>query len=93
MDYRVPFDELRTELTSILEDTDLWDGEANNIQITDSKAGFVEVRAMVSARNASDTWDLRVLVREKLITFLQKNYPESIAHTRVMLNNSDTDGK
>ena len=93
MDYRVPFDELRTELTSILEDTDLWDGEANNIQITDSKAGFVEVRAMVSARDASDTWDLRVLVREKLITFLQKNYPESIAHTRVMLNNSDTDGK
>lgn len=93
MDYRVPFDELRTELSSILASTDLWDGEANNIQITDSKAGFVEVRAMVSAKDASDAWDLRVLVREKLITYLQENYPDSIAHNRVMLTNSDTDGK
>lgn len=89
MDYRVPFDALRKELTKILESTDLWDGEANNIQITDSKAGFVEVRAMVSAKDASDTWDLRVLVREKLITFLQENYPESIARNRVLLENSE----
>lgn len=93
MDYRVPFDALRTELTTILENTDLWDGEANNIQITDSKAGYVEVRAMVSARDASDTWDLRVLVREKLITFLQKKYPDSIAHSRVMLKEMGTESK
>ncbi|CAN0603055.1 unnamed protein product [Ectocarpus sp. 12 AP-2014] len=93
MDYRVPFDELRTELTKVLKSTDLWDGEANNIQITDSKAGFVEVRAMVSARDASDAWDLRVLVREKLITFLQKNYPDSIAHNRVLLTETSTNRK
>jgi len=86
MDYRVPFDELRKELATILESTDLWDGEASNIQITDSKATYVEVRAMVSARNASDAWDLRVLVREKLIAFLQENYPDSIAHHRLLLN-------
>lgn len=89
MDYRVPFDELRTELTKILEKSDLWDGEANNIQVTDSKAGFVEVRAMVSARDASDAWDLRVLVREKLISFLQENYPESIARTRHIVETNE----
>ncbi len=89
IDYRVPFDALRKELTRILENTPLWDRKANNIQVTDSKAGFVEVRAMVSARDASDAWDLRVLVREKLITFLQKNYPDSIAHSRVLLTNVD----
>lgn len=93
MDYRVPFDELRTELTAILKSTELWDGEANNIQITDSKAGFVEVRALISAKDASDAWDLRVLVREKLITFLQNNYPDSIAHNRVMLTETSTDRK
>jgi small-conductance mechanosensitive channel len=87
MDYRVPFDALRKELATILESTDLWDGEASNIQITDSKATYVEVRAMVSARNASDAWDLRVLVRERLITFLQENYPDSIAHNRVLIKN------
>ncbi|PIB28817.1 hypothetical protein BFP77_09315 [Maribacter sp. 4U21] len=90
MDYRVPFDALRKELATILESTDLWDGEASNIQITDSKATYVEVRAMVSARNASDAWDLRVLVRERLITFLQENYPDSIAHNRVLLKDVNT---
>jgi len=85
IDYRVPFDALRTELTRILENTPLWDGKANNIQVTDSKATYMEVRAMMSANDASKAWDLRVLAREKLITFLQENYPESIAHSRVLL--------
>jgi hypothetical protein len=53
--------------------------------VTDSKADYVEVRATVSADDSVRAWELRVLVREKLISFLQKNYPESIAHTRVLL--------
>lgn len=89
-DYRVSFDALRTELESILSQTDLWDGLTQNIQVTDSKPNCVEIRAMVSAKDASTLWDLRVLVRENLITFLQENYPESIAHTRVLLKDSIT---
>ena len=85
-DYTVPFDALRKELNRIVEASDLWDKEVANIQVTDSKAGHVEVRALVSARDASTAWDLRVHVREKLIAFLQENYPESIAHTRVLLH-------
>ncbi|MBT8313549.1 MAG: mechanosensitive ion channel family protein, partial [Maribacter sp.] len=73
----------------ILESTDLWDGEANNIQVTDSKANYVEIRAMMSAKDSSSAWELRVLVREKLIAFLQKNYPESLAHTRIYVNSAD----
>ncbi len=85
-DYTVPFDALRGELQRIVEGTDLWDGEVVNIQVTDSRAEYVEVRALVSARDASTAWSLRVHVREKLIAYLQENYPESIAHTRVLLN-------
>lgn len=90
-DYRVPFDELRHELTRIVENTDLWDGEVNNIQVTDSKADYVEIRALVSAKDSPTAWDLRVHVREKLISFLQKNYPESIARTRVLLQKNSND--
>tara|TARA_R110002051_G_scaffold273884_1_gene334579 strand:- start:3913 stop:4965 length:1053 start_codon:yes stop_codon:yes gene_type:complete len=86
-DYNVPFDELRKELTKILENTDLWDGEVNVLQVTDSKPQSVEIRALMSAKDSLTAWDLRVLVREKLIVFLQENYPESIAHTRVMVKN------
>lgn len=88
-DYRVPFDALRGELTRILENTDLWDQKVNVLQVTDSKANFVEVRALMSAKDSPTAWDLRVHVREKLISFLQENYPESIVHNRLLLNEKD----
>ncbi len=88
-DYKVPFDAIREELTKILESTDLWDKEVNVLQVTDSKQNCVEIRALMSARDSPTAWDLRVLVREKLITFLQENYPDSIVRNRILLEKSD----
>ncbi|MCM4150110.1 hypothetical protein DHD05_00770 [Arenibacter sp. N53] len=87
-DYRVPFDKLREELTRVLSSTDLWDGKVNVLQVTDAKAQSVEVRALMSAVDSSTAWDLRVLVREKLIGFLQEHYPESLPHTRLYLTDN-----
>lgn len=84
-DYHVPFDKLREELTRILNSTDLWDGKVNVLQVTDAKAQSVEIRALMSAVDSPTAWDLRVLVREKLIGYLQKNFPESLPHTRLYL--------
>ncbi|RAJ14283.1 mechanosensitive ion channel family protein [Arenibacter echinorum] len=89
-DYRVPFDKLREELTRILSSTDLWDGKVNVLQVTDAKAQSVEIRALMSAVDSPTAWDLRVLVREKLIGFLQENYPESLPHTRLYLTDQPT---
>ncbi|MNL57687.1 hypothetical protein D3C87_1812700 [compost metagenome] len=41
------------------------------------------VRALMSARNSSETFDLRCLVREKLIEFIAKEHPEALPTTRV----------
>ena len=90
-DYRVPFDAIRDELTKILENTELWDKEVNVLQVTDSKQNCVEIRALMSAKDSPTAWDLRVHVREKLISFLQQNYPESIARNRVLLEKSEED--
>ena len=87
-DYRVPFQALREELDRIVQKAEQWNGEVANIQVTDSRANYVEVRATVSADNSGKAWELRVLVREKLIAFLQENYPESISHTRVLFQES-----
>ena len=88
-DYQVPFDALRSELTRILKATDLWDGEVNVLQVTNATANTVESRALMSSKDSSTSWDLRVLVREKLITFIQNNYPSSLPRTRVeMLDNT-----
>lgn len=88
-DYKVPFDAIRNELTKILKNTDLWDKEVNVLQVTESKQNCVEIRALMSAKDSPTAWDLRVHVREKLITFLQENYPESIARNRVLLEKSE----
>ncbi len=89
-DYNVPFDAVRAELTRILESTPLWDKKVNVLQVTDSKEASIELRALMSARDSPSAWDLRVLVREKLIEFLQKNYPESLPGKRVWLQEKDT---
>ncbi len=84
-DYHVSFEALRKELTRVLEATSLWDKKVNVLQVTDAKPNGVEVRALMSAKDASTAWDLRVYVREKLIEFIQKNYPESLPKTRVLV--------
>ena len=84
-DYKVPFDELRKELTRLLESHEKWDKKVNVLQVTNSTEKSVEIRALMSAGDSSAAWDLRVYVREKLITFLQENYPDSLPRTRIEL--------
>lgn len=84
-DYTVSFDALRNELTRILESSPHWDKKVNVLQVTDAKEHTVEVRALMSAKDSPTAWDLRVYVREKLIGFLQENYPESLPKTRILL--------
>lgn len=88
-DYQIPFDELRKELTRLLNSTELWDGQTNVLQVTDTKASNIEIRILVSAHNSPTAWDLRVFIREKMIAFIQKNYPESLPKTRVSLNGDE----
>lgn len=83
VDYKVPFQALREELTRLLGESPLWDKNVNVLQVTDSKPANVEIRILVSAKNSPTTWDLRVHIREKMIEFIQKNYPESFPRTRI----------
>jgi small-conductance mechanosensitive channel len=82
-DYTVSFDAMRAELDRILENTPLWDRRVKVLQVTDAKERTVESRILVSAKNSPTAWDLRVHVREKMVEFLQKNYPESLPKTRI----------
>lgn len=82
-DYTMPFEPLRKELTRLLESNSLWDKKVNVLQITDAKQTTVEIRALMSAANSPDAWDLRVYVREKLIEFIQREYPQCLPRTRI----------
>ncbi|MER2997515.1 mechanosensitive ion channel family protein [Pontibacter populi] len=81
-DYNVPVDVLRKELNRILTETELWSGEVAGLQVTDAQQDNVQLRALFSARNSGEAWDLRCIVREKLLFFIQKNYPDALPKLR-----------
>jgi small-conductance mechanosensitive channel len=81
-DYRVPVDDVREEVHRILQTTDLWDGKVWNVQVTDAGEHTVQLRALMSSADSSKSWDLRCLVREQLVQFLQERYPDSLPRAR-----------
>ncbi|MCI4670463.1 MAG: mechanosensitive ion channel family protein [Bacteroidia bacterium] len=83
--YNVPFEAMRAELDKILAATPLWDGQVKELVVTQAKESAVESRILVSAKDSGTAWDLRVHVREKMIKFLQENYPESLPIRRIEL--------
>jgi small-conductance mechanosensitive channel len=80
-DYRVDVDAVRLELDRVVGSTELWDGRVAILQVTDATERSVQLRALVSASNSSAAWDLRCLVRERLVTFLQRQ-PETLPRVR-----------
>ena len=89
LDWRVSTSGLREELARVLERTELWDRRTSNVQVTDATGGFVRVRVMVSAANAGALWDLRCLVREKMVDWLQSKSATSLPRTRVLMLDND----
>ncbi len=90
-DYGMPVDAIREEQTRLLNSTDLWDGNVNVLQVTNATEKTVELRVLVSAKNSPTAWDLRVLLREKLLDFIQKEYPEHLPKTRISMNDKSLD--
>ena len=81
-DYTVPVEAVRQELTRLVKDNPLWDGKAVGLEVTDTTPDVVQLRALVSARTSGDAWTLRCAVRESLVQFITKNYPDSLPKTR-----------
>lgn len=85
-DYTVPLDAVRTEFERLVKPHPLWNGEVCVMHVTDSKPSTLEIRLLVSTRDSGQGWDLRCHVREKMVEFLQRNYPEALPRTRVELD-------
>ena len=90
-DYHVPLEALRKELRRLCEESPYWDKKVCAVQITDVTESTVQVRALVSAANSGNAFELRVYVRENLIQFIRENYPESLPRTRAQLEGPDAD--
>jgi len=71
-DYTVPVQAVREQLQRIVKESPGWDGNVCGLQVTNTTDRAVELRALMSAADASSAWNLRCEVREKLLDFLQK---------------------
>src|SRR5690606_32684169 len=85
LDWRVPVDAVREKFMEIIEASDTWDRRSANVLVTGSEGGYVTLRVKISAKNSDDQWDLRCLVREKIMTWLQQEHPEALPVTRVTM--------
>jgi small-conductance mechanosensitive channel len=82
VDHTAPVDAIRNKLSEIASQSKLWNGKVVNLQVSDCKETTIELRALVSANNASAAWDVRCEVREKLIDFLQREHPSALPRRR-----------
>ncbi|MBO1753176.1 mechanosensitive ion channel [Actinotalea sp. BY-33] len=83
LDWTVPVDEMRIELTRLLEASGLWDHRVGILQVTEATGGLVRVRALASAADAPTLFDLRCYVREGLVVWLQGNHLGALPRTRL----------
>ena len=91
VDYRADVARIRRWLEEAVKESRLWDGEVVNLQVIDADARTIELRALVSARNAPQSWDLRCEIREKLVAFIRDEMPEALPRERAILIPSGDD--
>lgn len=86
VDYTVAIDDVRHEVGRILKDAELWDQRAQSVQVTNLTGHTVEIRIVVSAKDSATLWDLRCLVREKLLGWLQAKGKDYLPVERVEMH-------
>lgn len=82
LDYRAPIVAIRAELERICKGESLWDGRVCVTQVTETSEHTLQVRLLVSARNSGDAFDLRCIVRERMLDFLAREHPQALPRTR-----------
>lgn len=92
VDYAMPLEPLREEFSRLLEESSEWDRTTRTVQVLEAGERAIQVRFLMSASDSSRLWDLRCAVREGLVTFLQRQYPDHLPRMRAELVPSDAQG-
>ena len=85
LDYKAPIEAIREKARELVEGSKYWDGQVFSVQVTDASASTIKVRTIASAHNSSDVWDMRCMLREELIGFLQKEHPDALPRGRTLV--------
>jgi small-conductance mechanosensitive channel len=78
-------DRIRAKFIETVKANNRWDGRVAILQVTDHRADALELRGLLSARNAGIAFDLRCEVREAMMSFLRVDMPEALVRSRQRL--------
>jgi small-conductance mechanosensitive channel len=85
VDYRMPLAPLREEAQRVCEAAAEWDKRLCQLQVVEAGQSSVQLRVLVTSADASLNWDLRCKVREALVDFMQRDYPQHLPLMRAEL--------
>ena len=83
VDYAASVDEIREQFERVVKASSLWNGQTAVLQVVDATERTMLLRALVSADSAPNAWDLRCEVRERLLSWLQREHPQALPRLRV----------
>ncbi|SDT79424.1 mechanosensitive ion channel family protein [Actinoplanes derwentensis] len=82
VDWSTPIEPVRAELQRVCDGSDLWNGKVCVLQVTQATDARIRLRALVSADDAAALWDLRCLVRERLVGWIWEHQRGSAPRVR-----------
>ncbi|MCX5047526.1 MULTISPECIES: mechanosensitive ion channel family protein [unclassified Streptomyces] len=78
LDHSAPVEQMREKLRDILRECPAWDGRDYGLAVTDTTPNTMQVRALVTAKDADDIWTVRVTVREQMVRWLCERHPYAL---------------
>lgn len=89
VDPTADIERIRARFVEAVKANGRWDGRVAILQVTDHRADALELRGLLSARNAGIAFDLRCEVREAMLTFLRTEMPEALVRGRQTLERDE----
>jgi len=84
VDFKTPLEPLRAELLRVVQQAPEWDQRTAQLVVVDTTERTMKLRILVSARAAGPAFDLGCKVREGLLGFLARDYPDCLPRVRVL---------
>jgi small-conductance mechanosensitive channel len=85
VDYTTDLAPIRAEATRLAEGSKDYDGRVCLLQVVDTNERAMQLRLIVSSPSAGQNWDLRCLLREGVIAFLQRSHPGALPRLRAQV--------
>jgi small-conductance mechanosensitive channel len=71
-----PLDPVRAEFERLVKAAPEWDGRVCSLTVVDTTEARMKVRALVSGATAARAFDLACKIRESLLAFMAREYPQ-----------------